>query len=188
MALVAASRNARADETVNHPGDHLRYAVEIEPHLEFAWADWGDGGAIGGGVGYGAGIRFSIPIVYNGFVPSINNSVAIGFGLDFLHFGCDTILENIGNYSCDVNSLSFPVVLQWNFYVSRNWSVFGEPGLFIYHQFVDLSCNGQACPTPTETSVLPAFYVGGRYRLNNRLAFTMRVGYPTASFGLSFFD
>ena len=28
--------------------------------------------------------------------------------------------------------LVFPVVMQWNFWLSQNWSVFGEPGLVIY--------------------------------------------------------
>jgi hypothetical protein len=186
--VLLAAPAASADDTIRHPGEHPPYFVEIEPHLDFAWGDWTSG--LGGGPGYGVGGRFSFSIVKNGFVPSINNSVAIGVGLDFLHFGCAEGFDG-GRYGCSLNSLSFPVVLQWNFYVSRQWSVFGEPGLFLYHQFFDYSgetCNGAGCPGVTATSILPALYVGARYHLNDRMSLTMRVGYPTITFGISFFD
>jgi hypothetical protein len=32
----------------------------------------------------------------------------------------------------------------------------------------------------------PAFYAGGRLQLTPRITLTMRVGHPTASFGVSF--
>jgi hypothetical protein len=177
-------RSAHADDTIRHPGDHAPYYVEIEPHLAFAYGNWSTG--VGGDPGYGIGARFSIPIVKNGFVPTINNSVAIGFGADFLHFGCGG-----EGFNCSLNSLSFPVVLQWNFYVSRDWSVFGEPGLFLYHQFFSYggeTCTGPRCPGVTQTSLLPAFYLGARYHINDRMALTFRVGYPTINVGFSFFD
>jgi len=175
---------ARADDTIRQPGEHFNYYAEIEPHLAFAWDDWT--GGLGGDPGYGIGARFSFPILKNGFIPNINNSVAIGVGVDFLHFGCG--VQGVG---CTLNSLSFPVVLQWNFYVSHQWSVFGEPGLFLYHQFFSsgAACPGPACPSVSQTSVLPALYVGARYPFNDRISLTMRIGYPTTiNVGLSFFD
>jgi hypothetical protein len=174
---------ARADDTIRRPGEHLTYYAEIEPHLSFAWGDWTSN--LGGDPGYGAGGRFSFPIVKNGFIPNINNSVAIGVGADFLHFGC-----GVQGVTCTLNSLSFPVVLQWSFYVSRQWSVFGEPGLFLYHQFytAGAACPGPACPSVSQTSILPALFVGARYPLNERISLTMRVGYPTLNIGVSFFD
>jgi len=184
LAFVSfGATSAHADDTIRQPGEHFPYFIEMEPHVAVAWGNWT--GGLGGEAGYGVGGRFSIPLVKNGFIPNINNSVAIGFGLDFLHFGC-----GIEGVACTFNSLSFPVVLQWNFYVSHDWSVFGEPGLFLYHQFVssDGSCPGPACVTVRETSVLPALYVGARYRLNDRMAVTVRLGYPTIDVGMSFFD
>jgi len=187
LAVVGAALvpcRAYADDTIRHPGEHSIYMVEIEPHLELAYGDWTAG--VLGGTGYGAGARFTFPIVKNGFVPSINNTAAIGVGIDFLHFPC-----GFDGYNCSLNSLSFPVVLQWNFYVTKQWSVFGEPGLFLYHQFFDYSnvgCTGLGCPSVTTTSLLPAFWVGARYHINDRLSVTMRVGYPTLAVGMSFFD
>jgi hypothetical protein len=165
--LVAAP--ARADDTIKRPDDHPSYAVEIEPH-----------GVLGYGVvypdsGFGAGARFSIPIVHNGFIPTINNSVAISFGVDAVYF------DTCGG-GCSATYLDFPVALQWNFYVARHWSVFGEPGLVVGHGFLS---GTYGFP---DTWVYPAFFAGARYQLSEKVSLTMRVGFPTLfSFGVSFF-
>jgi hypothetical protein len=176
-AAMLAGAPARADDTIKRPGDHPSYSVELEPHLLLGWGGWGYGGS-----GYGFGGRFGIPIVSNGFVPTINNSVAISFGMDFVHYDCWY------NGNCALNRLDFPVTMQWNFYVAHHWSVFGEPGLFIYHGFVgDCPAGPAFCNRPTETGISPAFFVGGRYHFSDTAALTMRIGYPTFAIGFSFF-
>jgi len=185
VASVMLPTAAKADDTIKSPGDHPDYSVEIEPHglvgLGFRY----------GGVGVGLGARFSIPIVKNGFIPSINNSVAITFGADFLHYGgCfNSVLDN--GYNCSANYLFFPVALQWNFYVASKWSVFGEPGVVPFYGFYDDFCgNGpgqiKGCNDPSHFSITPALYVGGRYHFNEHTALTMRIGYPDISVGVSF--
>jgi hypothetical protein len=175
--LVTQASPAAADDTIKHPGDHPSYAVEVEPHLLLGW-----GGGWGGG-GLGVGGRFSIPVVQNGFVPSINDSVAIGFGLDVLFYN-NCYYSNANG--CSATGFVFPVVMQWNFFVAQRWSVFGEPGLAIYHN--SWNCNG-ACPGcgPADTFLEPALYLGGRYHLTDSIALTLRVGFPSFSFGGSFF-
>jgi len=175
LLATFAAHPAHADDTIKHPGDHPAYDVEIEPHALLAW----DG--VYAGAGFGLGARFGIPIVSNGFVPTINNSVAISFGVDWTHYDC----YFAGN--CSADYFTFPVVLQWNFYVSQHWSVFGEPGLFIYHGFVDCPLGDECLGLPQETGVLPAFFVGGRYHFSDTVALTMRVGFPSFSIGVSFF-
>ena len=135
-------------------------------------------------------------IVQNGFVPSINNSVAISFGVDWVHYsGTGCYVYNTGPHlytgPCydvgDANTLFFPVVMQWNFFVARQWSVFGEPGLVIYHGFFDYCTNAPAgCQNPSSTGVDVALYVGGRYHVSDHVALVLRIGYPTFSFGVSF--
>jgi hypothetical protein len=184
--LTLRSADARADDTVRHPGDHPTYGLELEPHGTFGW-----GGPYGGYGGFGAGLRFSIPIVQNGFVPTINNSVAITFGLDWIHYGyCYWAPAG-----CNANYVDLSVALQWNFYVAQHWSVFGEPGLYVYHGlFGQFSCAptvnnaDSACQNaPAEWGVLPAFYAGARYHFSDRVSLTMRVGFPASSIGVSFF-
>lgn len=127
-----------------------------------------------GGAGYGAGARFSIPIVDKGFVSSINDSVAIGFGADWLHYDA---CYYAARYGCGANYVFVPVVLQWNFFVAQRWSVFGEPGLFLYHGFFDTNyCDPRfnGCAYPTATGVDVAFWAGGRYHFSDTMALTMR--------------
>ncbi len=152
FALSAASV-ARADDTIKHPGDHPSYVVEIEPHLLVGFDRVGDA------AGWGVGGRFSIPIVDNGFVKSINNNVAISFGADILFPG-------------NTAAIDLPVAMQWNFFVHSRWSVFGEPGLVV--------------GTHRDLHALPALWAGARYHFNEHIALTMRIGYPTFSIGLSF--
>jgi len=182
--LLTLSRNAPAQSIITSPGDHPHYAVELEPHGLFGWD------ANYAGNGFGLGGRVSIPIVKNGFIPSINNSVAIGFGLDWVHYGdCYYYFKGDG-YGCGADYFEFPVVLQWNFYLTQHWSVFAEPGLYIYHGvFNDNDCGGPGpggCGYPNATSIDPAFWAGARYHFNETVALTMRVGYPTLSIGVSF--
>jgi hypothetical protein len=178
VLAVLLAAPARADDTIKHPGDHPAYAFEVEPHVLLGWDDVYAAG------GFGVGARFAIPILDNGFVPTINNSVAIGFGLDLLHYDS---CWHAGD--CSANYIQIPVVLQWNFYVASHWSVFGEPGIIIFHGFFDdCSVDGRDCPgRPRQTSVEPALYVGGRYYFNDRVTLTMRVGFPSISVGVSFF-
>jgi hypothetical protein len=179
-AVAAQSGVARAgDNTIRQPGDHPNYPVEIEPHLLFAWDYVGFAGAGYDALGIGLGARFSIPIVKNGFIPTINDTVAIGFGADYTYFGCPN--------GCGVSTLTFPVVLQWNFYVAQRFSVFGEPGFSLnYNFFPSAFCGGikVGCGNALYPDIV--FEVGGRYHINEHLALTGRVGFPDVTFGLSF--
>jgi len=184
LAFSLWQSEARADTlTIKNPGDHPRYVFEAEPHLVLGFIE---PPGYASGTGFGVGFRGSIPLVRNGFVPSINNSVAIGFGIDFAHYGRGDYcvnggpLPDCGNrvQANGFNEFYFPVVLQWNFFLSRDWSVFGEPGVALnYHAW-----NG-----PHAIDVDPLiFFLGGRYHFSDKVTLTMRIGYPAFSVGCSF--
>jgi len=180
-AILCLSRTAAADNTIRQPGDHPNYLVEIEPHLDFAWFDYAGYGI--NDVGIGLGLRATFIIVKNGFIPTINNTVGIGFGGDYIYFGCAA-----QGVSCGVSTLYFPVVLQWNFYVAQRFSVFGEPGFSLNYAFYSDNACGTACKGVVPNDFFPGFVfeVGGRYHINEHLALTGRIGYPDISFGVSF--
>jgi hypothetical protein len=187
IAFTAAPSTAHADDTIRHPGDHPHYHLELEPHVSLGWG--GVDTYYGDGVGIGViGGRIGIPILDNGFVPTINNSVAISFGFDAVYYG--GCWNGLGN--CSAWYLELPATLQWNFYVAQHWSVFGEPGFFLYHGFFSncvFNGNREVCGSPpgyAETGLYPAFYVGARYHFSDTVTLTMRVGYPTFSIGVSF--
>lgn len=184
---------ARADDTIKHPGDHPHYSVELEPHLLLGWA----GDYFYGGTGFGLGGRASINLTHDGFIKKINNSVALGLGLDWVHYSAPTCFYFArGECSPGVGAdfIQFPIVMQWNFYVAQHWSVFGEPGLYIWHGFYSAGTCGffpngaPAACSFSETSIGPAFWVGGRYHFSESVALTMRLGYPDLlTFGVSFY-
>lgn len=185
LLLVVATWQtaARADTlTIKNPGDHPRYTFEAEPHLVLGFIE---PPGYASGAGFGLGFRGSIPILRNGFVPSINNSVAIGFGMDFARYGRGDYCEDGGPLpNCrrarinNFYEFYFPVVLQWNFYLSRNWSVFGEPGVAL---------NFHAWNGPRAVDLDPfIFFAGARYQFSDRMTLTMRIGYPAFSVGVSF--
>jgi hypothetical protein len=197
LACVAlASRSARAEESIiKRPGDHPNYGVEIEPHLLAGFLAVSHGGD-----GYGLGGRFTIPLMKNGFVSSINNNVGIGFGLDWIHYtGCYAYYVGPVAYDCpSFNSFVVPVVMQWNFFLSTHWSVFGEPGLAIEYgtwgsdfcgtyvvngNRIAYNCGG----APNHVTVDPIIlFIGGRFHFSETAALTMRVGWPYFSIGVSF--
>ncbi len=182
LAAWPSPAAGQEQSTVKNPGDHPAYPVEIEPHLAVGLASRFDGVGVGG--------RFSIPVLRNGFIPSINNNVAVGFGVDWAHRdGC------FGYADCrSADAFWFPGVMQWNFFLSEHWSTFVEPGLAVgYTTYSDVCAMrdvvGNIVYTGCGTSSAyldPAFFVGGRYRATDRFALTMRVGYPYLAIGGSF--
>jgi hypothetical protein len=135
-----------------------------------------------------------------GFIKSINNSVAISFGVDFMRYegygyyrycrgrGCEVYYP--AGYDDSFWSVHLPVTMQWNFWLTDKWSVFGEPGLTIRHSFFNdyAYCEPGFPCNVDRTSLYFTFFAGGRFHFNDKLALTMRLGHPIDfSLGLSIF-
>ncbi len=186
LAGCALSLTARAHADtliIRNPGDHSRYRFEAEPHLLLGLFN-PPGPA--DGTGFGVGFRGTVVVLDNGFVPTINNSIGVTFGADWVHYGggrqvCVTDTGPSHVTACadsqSVSELWFPVAMQWNFFLSRQWSVFGEPGFAFRYQSV---------PGVNDLAVDPQFNVGGRWHFSDQMTLTMRLGYPTFSIGVSF--
>jgi hypothetical protein len=172
LAAGALARPAAAESIIKHPGDHPKYGFEAEPHLAFA--PFGSGG-------FGPGFRGTVVLVDNGFVSTINNSIGLGFGIDYVFFG--NCHGPFGDRRCDnTHDVILPLVLQWNFWLHPNWSVFGEPGI----AFHLLGGGNDHFAFDYFT-----FYAGGRYHFNDSIALTLRAGAPffhenVISLGVSF--
>ncbi|HEX2874895.1 MAG TPA: hypothetical protein VHP33_26775 [Polyangiaceae bacterium] len=190
VLALTGSAVARAQSTIKQPRQRTLYSFEAEPHVVAGLAD---PPGLGAGTGLGVGFRGTVELLDNGFIPKLNNSVGIGFGIDYLRYDgwqgprdtCEEfatapsgvpvcVRTSGGGGGGHVNYFYLPIVLQWNFWLHKRWSVFGEPGLALYLQDRDLQF------TPL------VLFVGGRYHLNDRITLTMRVGYPAFSFGVSF--
>ena len=185
--LALASHAASAQSTIRSHGGRPSYGAEVEPHLLVT--PFSPPG-IGSGEGFGIGARGTFEILSQGFIPSINDSVGVGVGLDWIHYD-DSDVDNSGvcrrteqapngipvcvEVAGDTDYLWIPVVMQWNFWLHKRWSVFGEPGLALRLDDMD------------EFGVSPfVFFAGGRYHVTDTFTLTMRLGYPAFSFGGSF--
>jgi hypothetical protein len=145
LALLLAAPGARADQsTIKRPGDHPSYFVELEPHALVAPFH---------GFRPGIGFRAFANIVDDGFLSKLNDSVAVGGGFD-----------------ATTKDAWIIAAMQWNFWLSENWSVFGEPGVSVH--------NGKFDPF--------TIWAGGRFHFTDKITLTMRAGRPTLTVGVSF--
>ena len=173
VALLASAEEAQAALVIKNPNDHPQYRVELEPHGNLVlWRRYYSSryrGRSFHGVGdpeVGAGFRASIELADPAFIPKLNNTVAISFGLDVTN--CQYCYKDF--------SLFLPVTMQWNFFLTDKWSVFADLGLmprtdgFFRYAYFDFMAE-----------------VGGRYHFNDDVALTMRIGDPFISVGASFF-
>jgi hypothetical protein len=124
------------------------------------------------GRGVSLGARFGVPILDNGFVSTIDNSVYVNFGAD---------LYNTYSRRLDRRGLAvgIPVALQWNFNFTEEWSAFAEVGVNLYAGPAtwdgDVFFDGSWLITA----------VGGRYHFDDSIALQLRLGSPYASLGIS---
>ena len=183
-----------AEAQIKQPGAHPDYGVEIEPHVGVHWEQepaWTD-------EGFGVGLRATIPFLDNGPISKINNNMGIGFGLDWAHFD-DPCWHHFFRFSdrrfgedCSADQFWFPVVLQWNFFLTPVISVFGEPGFGIVHTrwSYDFFCNNNDGPIcefdDSDTNLRFVFWGGGRFMLGDTVGAVVRIGSPSLTVGVTF--
>ena len=148
-ALVVAPKRALADRsTIKSDTDHPSYIFEAEPHLVLA--PFHKKG------GFGVGFEGTFNVADQGFIRGVNDSVGVGFGV---------------NWATNEKFL-LSAAMQWNFWLSENWSVFGEPGVAVH--------------ADKHLDIWPHLGAGGRFHFTPNISLTMRVGFPVFSVGVSF--
>lgn len=171
-SISLASASVARGQDIKDPNGHPDYRVELDAHFTATIFRHGLIGFKGGkgkdyfGVpGFGGGIRASIELADPMFLPKLNNTIAITFGMDVT--SCEVCRNDAVLY--------FPIALQWNFFFSKEWAAMGELGPMIRADLGD--------------EVLPDLYtsIGGRYLFGDSGALTLRLGFPFVTLGGSFF-
>ncbi len=195
VALVAVSysRPAQAQLTIDDDDAVPDFKVELEPHGVLT-PFWPPRGSADVGVGFGALV--GINVAPRGFIPTVADSVSIGLGFDWVRYfgGRPSVGECVewvgeGEEEICVRTRGgggagayffIPAVMQWSFYLTEDWSVFGEPGIAPY--FYTGGYENRL-----RFGVAPVFNLGGRFHFSERAALTMRVGYPYTTVGVSLY-
>jgi hypothetical protein len=192
VCVLLMNGAASAQSIIKHGNASRSYKVEIEPRGVFAPFSPPRGSA---DVGIGGGVNFGINLAPRGFLPTVYDSVALAVGIDVVQYfgghpapaecaeweGNGSAAICVRTRSSNGPALLFytPVLLQWNFYLTPQWSVFGEPGFTMFFR--------TARHESLNVGAFPAFFVGGRYHFSNQATLTMRLGYPYTTIGVSFF-
>lgn len=177
LALATQAAPAHADHRIDQPFTGSR-PFQLDVHGGLMWY----------GFGFAGGVRFGIPIVQNGFIPSLDNAVYLNFGGDFYFVDDRRCYAAPGN-PCSSReyrfAMGFPVTLHWEFYFNDTWSAFAELGVNVYlppslfyRGYVDYYDDAGAW-------VIVA--VGGSLHLGDAVSLTLRVGNPYISFGAVFY-
>lgn len=173
--LASAPGAAHADHQIDRPFTGTR-PYQLDFHGGFAWY----------GFGFAGGGRFGIPIVQNGFIPSLDNAVYLNFGADF-YFVDGYYCRDRGGGFCEFSgygvAFGIPIALHWEFYFNDTWSAFAEVGVNIYlppslfrDGYVEYGQHAGAW-------VIAA--VGGTLHLGDVVGLTLRVGSPYIAFGIT---
>lgn len=141
----------------------------LDAHLGLS-GYWGGGAALG--------FRFTLPVMDNGFVPSINNSVNIVLGLDFLY------LRWYRYYNYGRIGFHIPILLNWAFHISPEFQAFAELGPAF--TFFPRYRGYEARYRPRDFYGYLSGGIGMRFFVSQNMGIVLRLGSPTVALGLSF--
>jgi len=140
--------------------------VDVEAYAGFSW--FGTGFVLGG--------RVAFPVVPNGFVPTLDNAVYVGVGLELYVMDDAAVL----NRSYGVG-FGIPVALKWEFFFDRTWSAFVELGVrVVFHPA--LFSRGEFYAEPAAWVI---GQVGGSLHIPEAFALPLRLGNPSVSLGVT---
>ncbi|MEZ4270209.1 MAG: hypothetical protein R3C68_01855 [Myxococcota bacterium] len=182
LAILAISHNAHA-RSINS-----RWIIkDPSTHSRDMFLDIG-AVAGAGGVGAPAGKHFgpsawiSMPLIRDGFLPSINDSV------DF-EAGAHVEYWRWSDASCAKKWLRVTPMagLRWNFYLTHRWTVFAKTKFGAAIGFADdLNCSGASSVSIPSNSEFATDIGGGMFWHWGRAALRLDLGNYGAGLGISF--
>lgn len=170
IGIATAARAQHDGVSIKRPFTGAR-ATELNLHAGLS--HWGPGPA--------AGLRFAIPILDNGFVPSIDNAIYLTVGGDFLFDRC---LGGCGRDRDEYGvAVAIPLTGRWQFNFTPRWSAYGEvgPNLFIHSGWFG---RGRFPGFDHHPGAFLAAAAGGKWHFAPRTSLTLSLGAPYSHIGL----
>ncbi len=156
MIVSTASSKSQAQTPISQ--------VRWDAHLDLGYA-------------FGAGFRADIPIVREGFIDNVADDLVISPGAELFFFDYHDYYRDSGVGFAPL------VALQWNFYITPEWSAFPELG------FAMLFGRYGYWHDRHDRDVYASLFlgIGGRYHFNDKNALLLRLSWPAGlQFGITF--
>lgn len=124
---------------------------------------------------FGVGLRGDIPILANGIIEGVNDELAISVG-------AEVFFVDVYQHEYAGGPYVMPLaMLQWNFYLGDDWSVFPEAGVAMYVG------DGRYLPRGRGFYAGVGTGIGARYHFSPRNSLVLRAGWPAGlQAGLTF--
>jgi hypothetical protein len=126
-----------------------------------------------GGVPFSLGGRYLLPILHDGFAPTLNDSFSVEFGADFIGLGRSAFAVSIG----------IPAELMWALHITPKFAAYLKAGIALELNFGDWSGFGAGRGF---ISAGPIVGIGGWYAISDGLRLRLELGYPGLKIGLGF--
>jgi hypothetical protein len=130
---------------------------------------------------------YSFPIVKDGFIPPINDSFNLEFGLAMDYAWSNYYVSS----RCDYNYYDVTPMggVRWDFYLTKSWTVFAKAKAGIgYRVSRDTDCFGTRVSTSEYggVQVIPDGGAGAYWNFSEGMGMRFEIGYRGGSVGLSF--
>ena len=133
-----AKTDTPSGETFRHSGSLLDRSPQHRSQMLSVFLGLPYGYFYYGGFPFGLGGRYLIPILHDGFIPAVNDSFSIEFGVDFSGV--------LGRTFYPV--LSIPVEVMWQFHFTPKFSAYAKVGIALEFNFVSYLPGHRALPHP----------------------------------------
>jgi len=163
------------DPSFRRPGALMDASPQRRPNMlavfvGFPYSYWG-----WGGVPLGVSGRYYLPLLHDGFIPTVNDS----FGLDV---GADVLLV----FGPGVFFVDVPAELMWALHFTPDVTGYMKLGVALELGFSGTTtCWGNQCITGFRPWVEPVGALGVIIKLNQQLQLRLEGGYPWGKIGLN---
>ncbi len=133
-----------------------------------------------GGIGFGVGGRFGLPLAKDGILPGINDSIELELGLDAWYGSWGYGFGSFGYVG-----LAAPVAeVAWTFHITDRFDAYAKLGLGWHFDFYTSDISGYS-----GLSTNGLYFVGGagiNYKLADKMTLRGELGYSGVRVGLGF--